>query len=261
MDDVEFDDMMTRARNPNLIPGIYNYCDYRCGRCPFTGRCLSFLERRRSRHDDAEPAGSQLIRSLGDVFEMLQIIARREGIDLAVPADELAAAEIEEDERQRLVQANPAVVLAQRYHATAAPIVVALAPIVAERGDADVIGAVDRIGELSGLIASKVFRAAYGALDQPDEHDDGIQNDRNGSVKIARLMIAESQSAWRVLMEAGRATANGVPAQLVKLLCELDAILAAQFPRAMAFVRPGFDEPPAVVEPAHADAEATVFSR
>jgi hypothetical protein len=43
-------------------------------------------------------------------------------------------------------------------------------------------------------------------------------------------------------MEVGRAAADGVPAALVRMLDELDAILAARFPRAMEFVRPGFDD-------------------
>jgi hypothetical protein len=42
-------------------------------------------------------------------------------------------------------------------------------------------------------------------------------------------------------MELGRATADGVPAHLVRRLDEIDAGLAARFPQAMAFVRPGFD--------------------
>jgi len=51
-----------------------------------------------------------------------------------------------------------------------------------------------------------------------------------------------SRRAWTVLMEAGRATADGVPAQAVRILEELDAAVRARFPLVMALVRPGFDE-------------------
>jgi hypothetical protein len=44
-------------------------------------------------------------------------------------------------------------------------------------------------------------------------------------------------------MEAGKATADGVPANAVAMLEELDAAIRERFPRVMAFVRPGFDEP------------------
>jgi hypothetical protein len=71
-----------------------------------------------------------------------------------------------------------------------------------------------------------------------------VQTDFNGSAKMALLGIAESRRAWGVLMEAGKATANGVPAQAVAMLDALDAAVRSRFPNAMAFVRPGFDEPP-----------------
>jgi hypothetical protein len=43
-------------------------------------------------------------------------------------------------------------------------------------------------------------------------------------------------------MEAGKATADGVPAYAVTMLDALERDVRAQFPRAMEFVRPGFDE-------------------
>ena len=30
------------AKNPDFIPGIYNYCDRWCERCAFTARCMNF---------------------------------------------------------------------------------------------------------------------------------------------------------------------------------------------------------------------------
>ena len=63
--------------------------------------------------------------------------------------------------------------------------------------------------------------------------------------KIALIGIGESRRAWAVLMEAGRATADGVPARAVRMLEELDAAVLERFPRVMEFVRPGFDEPAA----------------
>jgi hypothetical protein len=29
------------AANPRHIPGVYNYCDRWCERCPLTSRCLT----------------------------------------------------------------------------------------------------------------------------------------------------------------------------------------------------------------------------
>lgn len=245
MNDVEFDAMIARANDPNLVPGIYNYCDRSCARCAFTSRCLSYLESRRDATDadDSRPASVPALvgRSLGRAFEMMQVIARREGIDLSLTPEELAEAEHEQSEQDRVLEADPLVAMARRYTSTTWPIVRALQPIVAARGDRAVIDAVDRIDEVCGLISSKIYRAVSSTND-PDFDDSDLQSDANGSAKVARLLITDSRAAWRVLMEVGRATANGVPAALVRALDDLDASLAARFPRATDFVRPGFDD-------------------
>jgi len=36
------DDLLNLADNPRFIPGIYNYCDRWCERCPLTARCLNY---------------------------------------------------------------------------------------------------------------------------------------------------------------------------------------------------------------------------
>jgi hypothetical protein len=245
MDDAEFDAMIARAKDPTLIAGIYNYCDRSCARCAFTSRCLSYLESRRELAEAGNGAGLSIPalvgRSLGRAFEMMQVIARREGIELSLTPEELAEAEREQAEQDRVLDADPLVALARRYWSTTWPIVQALGPIVAERGDAASIEAVSRVGELCGLIASKIYRAISGA-NEPEFDDADAQNDANGSAKVARLVISDSRAAWRVLMEVGRAAANGVPAALVRVLDELDASLAARFPHAMEFMRPGFDD-------------------
>ena len=40
------DDLDRMAGDPRLIPGIYNYCDRWCERCPYTSRCLSYAHGR-----------------------------------------------------------------------------------------------------------------------------------------------------------------------------------------------------------------------
>src|SRR5579871_3260656 len=99
MDDRHFDDLLTRALNPALIPGIYNYCDRCCWRCGFTERCLSYLERRCGEADPAAAvdAGAAIALSLRGTFEMLQTVARRCGLDTAVTADDLERARREHE--------------------------------------------------------------------------------------------------------------------------------------------------------------------
>ena len=242
MDAAEFDRLVARARNPRLIPSIYNYCDGRCPRCPFTQRCLTYLdtqELKASGGDDrslADTVGDSLQRTL----EMLAEVARREGVDLNALADDVKESAADDDlERHRQ---DPLAVRAREYGHLAWRIGRAIAPIAAARDDAPLVDAVETIEWFSSMISSKLYRAICGQA-EGWEGPVEVQTDFNGSAKIALIGIGESRRAWAVLMEAGRATADGVPAQAVRILEELDAAVRDRFPRVMAFVRPGFDEP------------------
>jgi hypothetical protein len=245
MDAAEFDRLVARARDPRLVSGIYNYCDGRCARCPFTQRCLTYLD-----SQELRAAGSSQGRSLADTLgesmrrtlEMLAEAARREGVDLDAPSDEQKEPAAGDDlERHRQ---DPLVVRAREYGQLAWRVARAIAPIAAVRGDLAVVEAVETIEWFSSMISSKLYRAICGQA-EGWEGSDEAQTDFNGSAKVALLGIGESRRAWTILMEAGRATANGVPARAVRMLEELDAATHDRFPRVMEFVRPGFDEPAA----------------
>lgn len=66
-----------------------------------------------------------------------------------------------------------------------------------------------------------------------------MQNDCNGSAKVALISIERSHHAWCVVADAARDTAA---AALAGRAAALRSITLDAFPRAMAFVRPGFDE-------------------
>lgn len=242
MDAAEFDRLVARARDPRLIPGIYNYCDGRCPRCPFTQQCLTYLdteELNTSATDDrslADLAGDSLQRTL----EMLAEAARRDGVDLDALA-EGAQVSAGEESLQRLRE-DPLAVRAREYGRLAWRIGRAIAPLAAARDDQALVEAVETIEWFSSMISSKVYRAVCGQAEGWEGRDEA-QTDFNGSAKIALIGIAESRRAWAVLMEVGRAAADGVPAQAVRMLGELEAAVRERFPRVMEFVRPGFDEP------------------
>ena len=242
MDANEFERLVARARDPRLIPAIYNYCDGRCPRCPFTQRCLTYLdtqELKRPGGDDLsleDAVGDSLRRTL----EMLAEVARREGVDLDALAED--AAECAADETLERHRQDPLAARAREYGRLAWRIGRAITPIAAARDDAPLVDAVETIEWFSSMISSKVYRAICGRAEGWETRDEA-QTDFNGSAKIALIGIGESRRAWAVLMEAGRATADGVPAQAVRILDELDAAVRERFPRVMEFVRPGFDEP------------------
>jgi hypothetical protein len=241
MDQAEFDRLITRARDPRLIPGIYNYCDGRCPRCAFTQRCLTFLDNQEMRAESGgdRSAADLLGDSLQRTLEMLAEAAQREGIDLDAP---VVAAPDDIDQRalDRLHD-DPLVAGAREYGRLASRIGRAIAPLVAARGDAALVEAVETIAWFSTMIGAKLYRAVCGQAEGWEGRGEA-QTDFNGSAKIALIAIGESLRAWAVLMESGRATADGVPAQAVKRLAALEAMVRERFPLVMAFVRPGFDQ-------------------
>lgn len=271
MTDDELDAIVERANDPSLIPGIYNWCDRRCERCAFSARCFQFRllradgeefdcaprrDRQRSR-DGTLPA--QIGGVFGRTIELVRAIGKRMGMDTAEldsAMDSKATTEIAN--RLDSAGADPLVSLACRYAADVHPIVRVLEPVVALRGDQASIEAVDDIAWHATMVSGKTYRAVLAGMEYEDERRDradepdfesGFRIDMRGSAKCARLFIAESIRAWRVLMEVGRATADGVPARLVQVLMDIDRGLASRFPDAMAFIRPGFDDA-AAAEPA-----------
>jgi hypothetical protein len=241
----EFDRLVARARNPRLIPGIYNYCDGRCPRCPATDRCLTYLDNEETAAaggDRDAPFTQRVTRSIQRTLDMLEEVGRREGIDLSsLHADDPDGGKIQ---RALGRHYDDALVKQSRaYTHLVWPIAKALIPVVVARGDPLVIDAVETIEWFSMFISSKIFRAVAGRAEMSDRlHDAEEQTDHDGSAKIAVLGIAESRAAWRIVMEHGNATADGAPAQAVRMLDELEAAVRTHFPNAMAFVRPGFDD-------------------
>jgi hypothetical protein len=241
MDAAEFDRLVARARDPRLIPGIYNYCDGRCPRCPFTQQCLTFLdaEELKASGGNGRPWPDIVGDSLQRTLEMLAEAARRDGIDLDAATDDAqeTAAEADLDRHRQ----DPLAVRARTYGQLAWRVARAIAPIAAGREDAALVDAVETIEWFSSMISAKLYRAICGHAEGWERQDEA-QTDFNGSAKIALIGIGESRRAWGVLMEAGRATADGVPAQAVIMLEALDAGVRERFPRVMEFLRPGFDD-------------------
>jgi hypothetical protein len=193
-----------------LIDGVHDYCDRCCWRCPLSARCRYYLE------------------SAG------QVSAPWFTHSLQVPP------ELKHDPLCADTLCDPLVVRATNYGTASTAIIRALRPLLSDWAERRVSLAIDRIDETALAIGGKDFRAVLGSL-QLDCDPGDVQTDANGSAKVARLLIEESRRAWMELLEPGRLVAEGVPGRFVVVLNELEATLADRFPRALEFVRPGFD--------------------
>lgn len=248
------DDTSTRAapdRPARFIPGVYNYCDRWCERCRFRQRCYSHHlgEQMQQNAEAGTRAGDELegidtaAMSASQRLDLETFIA---DANRPPSADEAAAIEAWIERSERLLQADPLANRAEEYGLLAHGAIRAFEASGGPGQDPVVLAAIEAIRYLALTIAGKARRAVSSWIEarDPEWGDECDMSDANGSAKVARLAIAESREAWGVLMEAGRATADGVPLRMIGRLAELEAALAARFPEAMAFVRAGFDDLP-----------------
>ena len=232
-----------------LIPGLHYFCDHRCWRCPLSNRCRVPIRMAESPAEmrpspSAGPAGRVAAVVLASMYVTFEEVAMAvsaastasEGLEardepLEVPSANGSAA--------RSAESDSLVTRGKEYARSSMRVLSGLRAGLARRGDAIASDAADRLEEISLTVASKIYRAVSSALEAGTFTD--TQNDANGSAKVALLLIEESRRAWQVLMQPGRAVANGAPARFVKILEELESGLHQRFPRALEFVRPGFD--------------------
>lgn len=240
--DQDLEDLVARASDPRWIPAIYNYCDRRCARCRFSERCFAFNEEVREgagAEDIVDVASESLDRSL----RLLHAYAESEGVDIQTtdPGEVSARNAMEED---------ALVVATHQYASESWKLMDALESQLAPGAAVDVRDAIDSLKRLSTMIGPKIYRALAGLVDPLSPADHPTQNDAHGSAKTARLMIADSLAAWRVVNQLGRASLDSPTRTLAAMLDRIDQELAQRIPRAMEFIRPGFDEPiPGTVRP------------
>lgn len=232
------------------IDFISAYCDQWCERCAFTTRCSSFaVSSALAMCDGDYEAAMELAigrprvpgeKPQRNLQESMTAAAERAGLDDDVSDRELDAIGREMDERRKRIH--------QRRSATAsADYAIAVHRWLESHPEGDAAHdpamreALDVIRWDVYLIHVKILRA----LDGQDEDPGGrfwkgaVQSDWNGSAKVALLSIERSEAAWRVVAAA---TADEAARVLADSLVELRQEATRQFPKAMRFRRPGFDQ-------------------
>jgi hypothetical protein len=230
------------------IDFISAYCDRWCARCAFTSRCSLF----------AIEMAEGMCGDLGDAIELAVGAPHPESNEDAPRPSAAWIAEMNSsDISDRESEAVARDLDARRTKATESPIgnlawawsIVALRWLEARAEQAS-SGADPLLKEAfevaiwdPGFIAGKLMRAVEGRLEFQaggSVEDDPIQNDWNGTAKVALISIERSEHAWRTIAQA---TGDETPASLADQLADLRLQVEAEFPKAWQFVRPGFDEP------------------
>lgn len=247
------------AANPDLISGIYNYCDRWCEKCQFTSRCLLYATEQEDADDSPETRDIQnaaFWKKLGRIFqetqEMLTDWAEEAGIDLTEVDEQAEAAEqLRHDAamRHRLAvegekYASDVTDWFNGFSETSA--ISDLPPDLEEFEQADQFQEASEVIQwYQYQIAVKSMRALSSRSDEVEEMSDtdfeNFPKDSDGSAKVALVGIDRSISAWRLMQLAVPDRSDSIVPFILQLE-RLRKLAEKEFPDARAFIRPGFDE-------------------
>ena len=251
------------AENPNFIPGIYNYCDRWCERCPFTSCCMNFalseehFDDPQSRDINNEAFWDKLSEIFQVTLEMVKETAKEQGIDL----DSLDLQAAAEDERKAgdIARNHECARLAKAYSETVKKWFDSAEELFEKKADdlslqarlelpdsnpageaATLKDSVDIIRWYQHFIYVKLVRAIRGTLEESSQGLDEVPGDANGSAKVALISIDRSIAAWGQMCEHFPERRD----EIINILVHFDRLRKKTetiFPDARAFVRPGFD--------------------
>lgn len=246
------------------IPGIYNYCDKWCERCSFTSRCAVYADEQGLSNAEKDIKNQAFWERLSDNFAKAFTMLHEKAKELGVDLDEISR-ETEEDriKRQRKDEANhshPLVLMGLEYSDLSRKwckqvAIQEKADQIAHEYELGIRSAQDAKNEAliikdclevinwyETLLPAKLMRAISGKADDGGwAKENGFQSDFDGSAKIAIISIDRSMQAWLKLYERIPAEQDHILSMLA-LLEKMKKMTTAEFPGALTFVRPGFDE-------------------
>jgi hypothetical protein len=247
------------ASNPDLISGIYNYCDRWCERCPFTSRCLLYATEQEDA--DASPESRDIENAafwnkLSQIFretqQMITEWAEEAGVDLTQVDEEAVKTH---RKRHKAAMKNRLAVDGKKYASDVTEWFKELGETITARDlppDQQDLEESQQVEEASEVIywyqyqiAVKTMRALSSRSDEVDDLDDPelaeFPKDSDGSAKVALVGIDRSISAWCLMQLAVPERSDSI-VPLILQLEHLRLCTEKEFPDARTFVRPGFDE-------------------
>ena len=263
------DQLRNLAESGNFIPGIYNYCDRWCERCPLTSKCLNYAttEADFSGPESKDIPNAAFWDKISEMFkitmEMIQEDTEKLGIDLTLTAEDREKFDTHEKAIKAAIKRNFCTRQAIRYTKIVNTWFDKSEVIFKDKGielEGKVVmdlpgsdpehelhlltDAVDVIRWYQYQIFVKIKRALHGVVEDmtdPVEVEEGFPKDSDGSAKVALTGIDRSIGAWGYLMENLPGNSDDILDILI-LLEQLRKNVEAKFPDARSFVRPGFDK-------------------
>jgi hypothetical protein len=238
------------ASDERFIPGIYNYCDRWCERCPQTLHCLNFSLMEEEFSDPEtqdirnEEFWKKLSGILGETLELLREAGKKWGVeletlDLAIDTEGIRA---KDEAAEGLVMSRAAKSyskLVEDWFREREGLFFENATGVNEGVNLE--EAFEVIRWYQYFITAKVIRAIRGKMEEAEEERcDEFPSDSDGSAKIALIAIDRSIGAWAVIPNYYHLYAESV-LKIISFLDRLREAVEETLPHARSFLRPGFD--------------------
>ncbi|MBK6267351.1 hypothetical protein JKA74_20075 [Marivirga sp. S37H4] len=246
-----------------IIPGIHNWCDRWCEKCPFIKRCAvgkQELEILNKDGKDNDPEfwpkiGEQLSRTL----DLLKDVAIEKGINLDnIPQEEWDEIQNESEQQWAEAEAHPISAIGLEYYKLANQEIglgfirdklqseLRNLELGIDKKTTENIqqlkDGLDVIKWYMYFLPAKCQRLAMERLDKDMEEEfPPEERSYNGTAKITLIGIERSVAAWGMLLEKIPEAEDGILSVLV-LLQKLQRLIQVEFPDAEKFIRPGFDE-------------------
>jgi hypothetical protein len=169
---------------------------------------------------------------------------RRDLPNVEVTPAEIAEQERLEEARDVRIDQNPLTTVAWAVMDLTVALLEAHRDLLHQHATGELADAMQVVSWDACLVGAKIHRALDGrdrASHGEELDDDPIQNDWNGSAKVALISIARSAAACEVI---ARATGDANAARIAEELVNLGHHVEHEFPNAWRFVRPGFDAAP-----------------
>jgi hypothetical protein len=232
----------------DIISGIHNYCDRWCERCALTARCSVFAmgeeeERIRKESNEPEKELAEYVGSmLQDAIELLNDMALEHGIDLNALDDEDADAGLKRPGKENYLvrKADEHSEWLMKWLENNKDRLSEILATLEEESTKDYLILNDAIEVLKWFIHFIAVKFSRAVMPPFEDSPEG-RYDSNGSAKIAIIAVNRSIDALMLLLRFLSDEEDHLLEGLVRLE-RIKKRALRDFPEAMDFKRPGFDD-------------------
>ncbi|MCD6112522.1 MAG: hypothetical protein J7J86_04545 [Bacteroidales bacterium] len=227
----------------NNIPGIFNYCDRWCERCPFTSRCTNYSLGKELNFENKDLSNKEFWENMSALFaanyEIISEIIQENEIELNDEIDDIVIDRKQKDRPLFKLADEYAINIHEWFNENSSRIEKIISRMNDNKNIVTLHDAMEVIQWYCFFIPAKLCRALSGY--DKNAQDTEITYDNNGSAKIALIAVDRSIEAFSVLITNIKENQNDF-LYFISILLKIKKLTERTFPNARSFIRPGFDE-------------------